>query len=206
MRRNVNLSPRAITALVPSHGIRRKLHKPDVTIFADASHDHNASVAGWGAWIKADGRSSITCGSAMKGTVASATEAELCALANALTVARLRGALARGSVVMLQSDCLVALAIIRGKIPDVEDRPAAGGLAVDPVKRMKLTKVHLAALEVVREIVSALEISIVTRHVRGHQPGGGRQWVNAAVDKIARQAMRHRRRGKAASPVPSSGT
>jgi ribonuclease HI len=175
--------------------------KPDVTIFADASHDHRARVAGWGAWIKADGRSSITCGAAMKGTVASATEAELCALANALTVARLRGVLSRRSVVMMQSDCLVALAILRGKIPDVEDRPALGGLAVDPIRRMKLTKVHLAAVDVVREIVTALEISIVTRHVRAHQPGGGRQWVNAAVDQIARQAMRHRR-GKVAGAAP----
>jgi ribonuclease HI len=177
--------------------------KPDVTIFADASHDHNARVAGWGAWIKADGRSSITCGAAMKGTVASATEAELCALANALTVARLRGVLSGRSVVMMQSDCLVALAIIRSKIAGVEDRPAPGGLAVDPIKRMKLTKVHLAAVDVVREIATALEISIVTRHVRGHQPGGGRQWVNAAVDQIARRAMRHRRR-KIASPASSS--
>jgi len=175
--------------------------KPDVTIFADASHDHRARVAGWGAWIKADGRNSITCGAAMKGTVASATEAELCALANALTVARLRGVLSAGCVVMMQSDCLVALAILRSKIPDIEDRPAAGGLAVDPIRRMKLTKVHLAAVDVVREIVTALDISIVVRHVRGHQPGGGRQWVNAAVDQIARQAMRHRR-GKGASPAP----
>src|SRR6202008_2051905 len=80
------------------------LRKPNVTIFADASHDHKARVAGWGAWIKADGRSSITCGAAMKGAVASTTEAELCALANALTVARLRGVLSRRCVVMMQSD------------------------------------------------------------------------------------------------------
>jgi ribonuclease HI len=176
--------------------------KPDVTIFADASHDHNARVAGWGAWIKADGRSSITCGAAMKGRVASAIEAELCALANAMTVARLRGVLSERCVVMMQSDCLVALAILRSKIPDVEDRPAPGGLAVDPIKRMKLTRVHLAAVDVVREIVTALGISIVTRHVRAHQPGGGRQWVNAAVDRIARREMRHRR-GKVASRGPS---
>jgi ribonuclease HI len=179
------------------------LRKPNVTIFADASHDHDARVAGWGAWIKADGRSSITCGAAMKRTVASVTEAELCALANALTVARLRGVLVTGSVVMMQSDCLVALAIIRKAIPDVDDRPAPGGLAVVPIKRMKLTKVHLAAIDVVREIVTALEISIVTRHVRAHQPGGGRQWVNSAVDKIARRAMRDRR-GKVATAAPSS--
>ena len=77
--------------------------KPEVTIFADASHDDRARVAGWGAWIKADGHISVTCGAAMKSPVGSVTEAELCALANALTVARLRGLLATGCVVMLQA-------------------------------------------------------------------------------------------------------
>lgn len=95
--------------------------KPEVTIFADASHDDRARVAGWGAWIKADGHISVTCGAAMKSPVGSVTEAELCALANALTVARLRGLLATGCVVMLQSDSVSALAIIRCKIADVGD-------------------------------------------------------------------------------------
>jgi hypothetical protein len=78
-----------------------QLRKPEVTIFADASHDDRARVAGWGAWIKADGHISVTCGAAMKSPVGSVTEAELCALANALTVARLRGLLATGRIVML---------------------------------------------------------------------------------------------------------
>jgi ribonuclease HI len=167
--------------------------KPQVTIFADASHDRNAQVAGWGAWIKADGRCSITCGAALKQAVAHVNEAELCALANALTVARRRGALAQRDVVMLQSDSVVALAVILSKIDGVADRPAAGGLAVAPIKRMKLTNVHLAALEVIRAIVVALDLSLVTRHVRGHRPGGGRQWVNSEVDRIARKAMKERR-------------
>jgi ribonuclease HI len=179
---------------VLAKSISMKVQKPNVMIFADASHDRKARVAGWGAWIKADGRNSITCGAAMKGTVASAIEAELCALANALTVARLRGVVPKGSVVMMQSDCAVALGIIRGKIDGVEDRPAPGGIAIMPVRRMKLTKMHLAAVDVIREIIAALGISVITRHVRGHQIGSGRQWVNSEVDRIARQAMRDRRR------------
>jgi ribonuclease HI len=167
--------------------------KPDVTIFADASHDDRARVAGWGAWIKADGRSSMTCGAAMKSPVGSVVEAELCALANALTVARLRGLLAVGCVVMLQSDSISALAIIRCKIAEVEDRPAPGGLPVAAAKRVKPTPLHVAAIAVIGEIVAALKLSLVTRHVRGHLPGPGRQWVNGEVDRIARTAMRDRR-------------
>jgi ribonuclease HI len=175
----------------PSRHVR--IAKPNVTIFADASHDRSARVAGWGAWIKADGRQSITGGAAMKAPVMSSGEAELCALANALALARSRGAVARGDVVMLQSDSLNALAIIRGKIDGVADRPAAGGLAVAAVKKMKLSELHSAAVGVIGEIVATLDVALVTRHVRGHRKGGGRQWVNAEVDRIARRAMRERR-------------
>jgi ribonuclease HI len=178
--------------------------KPNVTIFADASHDGTARVAGWGAWIKADGRPSIACGAAMKDPVRTTVEAELCALANALVVARLRGVLARRDVVMLQSDCLVALAIIRGKIAGVADRPAAGGLEVGEVRKMKLTSLHAAAVDVIRDLVASLDIALVTRHVRGHQHGGGRQWVNAEVDRIARRAMRQRRGPRRSGAEPAA--
>ena len=120
-------------------------------------------------------------------------EAELCALANALTVARLRGLLATGCIVMLQSDSVSALAIIRCKIADVGDRPVLGGLAVAAARRVKLTQLHVAAIAVISEIVAALKLSLVTRHVRGHRPGPGRQWVNGEVDRIARTTMRDRR-------------
>lgn len=176
--------------------------KPNVTIFADASHDYTACVAGWGAWIKADGQPSITCGAAMKEPIPSTVEAELCALANALVVARLRGVLARRDVVMLQSDSQTALGIIRNRIPGVADRPAEGGIAVDEVRKMRLTALHTAAVAVIGEIVAAFEVALVTRHVRGHQRGGGRQWVNAEVDRIARQAMRERRGPPPAPAAP----
>jgi ribonuclease HI len=167
--------------------------KPNVTIFADASHHERSRVAGWGAWIKADGRDSITCGAAMKVAIASTNEAELCALANALAMARLRGALAQRDVVMLQSDSIAALTIIHTRINGTADRPAPGGVAVVPFKKMKLSKVQVSAIAAIDKIVAALDLSLVTRHVRGHRPGGGRQWVNAEVDRIARKAMRERR-------------
>jgi ribonuclease HI len=177
--------------------------KPDVTIFADASHDPKARVAGWGAWIKADGRRSITCGTAMKGRIATASEAELCALANALTVARLRAVLAPGHVVMLQSDCVDALAIIRRRITAVEDRPVTGGVAVIPGKKKRqLSQTHSAAVAVIEAIVVSLQVTLITRHVRGHKRGDGRQWVNGEVDRIARQAMRERRDALKPKPRP----
>jgi ribonuclease HI len=166
--------------------------KPEVTIFADASHDDRARVAGWGAWIKADGHISVTCGAAMKTPVGSVTEAELCALANALTVARLRGLLATGCIVMLQSDSVSALAIIRCKIADVGDRPVPGGLAVAAARRVKLTQLLVAAIAVISEIVAALKLSLVTRHVRGHRPGPGRQW-RGRPDRHARPPAATRR-------------
>jgi hypothetical protein len=148
---------------------------------------------------QADQQDSLRCGAAMKQPIQSIVEAELCALANALTVAHRHGLLARGSLVMLQSDSICALAIIRGKIPDVEDRPAAAGLSVTPVKRLAPTRLHLAAIAVLRDIVAVRRLSLVTRHVRAHRSGSGRQWVNGEVDRIARAAMRERRRLVAAT-------
>jgi hypothetical protein len=52
--------------------------------------------------------------------------------------------------------------------------------------------------------VAALKLSLVTRHVRGHRPGPGRQWVNGEVDRIARTAMRDRRQQLAEGGTPFS--
>jgi ribonuclease HI len=197
------VAPNRTVAIAPvPAGVTRR-RKPDVTIFADASHDHRARIAGWGAWIKADGQPSITCGAAMKGRIGTTSEAELCALANALTVARLRAVLAPGHVVMLQSDCVDALAIIRNRIAAVEDRPVTGGVTVVPgKKKRKLSNIHSAAIAVIEGIVVSLDITLITRHVRGHRRGDGRQWVNGEVDRIARKAMRERR--DALQPEPAS--
>jgi len=168
--------------------------KPTVTIFADASYCHRSGSAGWAAWIKADGYQSMTVGAAIKVKITHANEAELAAIANALCVARLRGIIRKNDVVMVQSDCVTALAIIRGRCGIVEDRPAAGGLSVDPITKMKLRPQHRSAIAVINETIAATGATLITRHVRGHQPGAGRQWVNNTVDQIARSHMRASRR------------
>lgn len=166
--------------------------KPNVTIFADASHDHNKRAAGWAAWIKADGREAITCGAAMKKVMKNATEAELCAIANALTVARLHGLLSVDGCAMVQSDCHTALALIATFVTKVIDNPAPGGLPVTRLKRKlaRHIKKHAAAINVIQAVVSATGLTIITRHVRGHREGDGRQWVNRLVDVRARREMR----------------
>lgn len=174
--------------------------KPDITIFADASHDVKTGAAGWAAWIKADGVEPIHCSAGFKDPMASSTLAECCAVANALVVAKLRGLLAPGRHVMVQSDCLAALHILITASPDTMDRPAVGGLAAKDglpqngkLPKFMRRKEYAPVQKMVKAIIAETGITVQTRHVGGHKKGDGRQWVNRSVDKAARHEMRKRR-------------
>lgn len=171
--------------------------KPTVVVFADASFDAKTGAAGWGAWVKADGEESVTRGGTLRQTTANSTHAELCAIANALAVASLMGVL--DGHVMIQSDCLEALGAIRKTI-GAADRPAAGG-APAPARRRNLPKAFLPVIKVISDQLCGLTVSV--RHVKGHQDGGGRQWVNRACDRLAKDGMRLARASKRLEGAPT---
>lgn len=164
------------------------LPKPTVTIFADASRHVETGESGWGAWIKADGRASMTCGAKMKEPTTGSDQAELFALINALTVARLTGAVQPEAVVMLQSDSVVALSMIRAVLAAAIDAPADGGLRVGKSRRYYRRKSFTAGLDMLKAIVAEMRLTILVRHVKGHTSGGGRNWVNRRTDSIAKDA------------------
>ena len=163
----------------------------DVTIFADASLHIETGSAGWGACIKHSPAPGLIVGGELREPASSSTHAELCAIANALHVARDRDLL--GGVVMIQSDSLEALSCIRKAVPRTVDSPAAGGLSV-PGRRKDIAGDLAACVNVIRCLVSACGIRLIVRHVRGHQKGDGRQWVNRECDRVAKLHMRSRRR------------
>lgn len=167
--------------------------KPTVTIFADASVDPQSKVGGWACWIKVDGAEAIVRGAPLKQKVKNTTEAELAALANAMAVAKTAGLLS--GVVMLQSDCLEGLGLIRQRIPAAVDSPAKGGKRV-PFRRVAPHRNHKAALTAIDRMVQSLGLRLVLRHVYGHKAGDGRQWVNRRCDEVAKQHMRQLRDGE----------
>lgn len=166
----------------------------DVTIFADASRCTKTGASGWGAWIKATGRDTIVTGSRMREVTATVVQAELAAIANALAVGAKAGIIY--GRVMVQSDCLGALAAIITHMPHVKDRPfGLDGVKVIPVKKWKAKHEHLRpALEAIQKMLADNGTILTVRHVRGHQAGQGRSGVNRMCDAEAKRHMRFMRR------------
>jgi ribonuclease HI len=164
------------------------------TIIADASHCGQTGAAGWAGWIKSDGRKSILRSGPIKSKAANAMEAELLAIANSLHVALQESYIASGSLVMIQSDSMAALGIVRQAIPGVSDRRHAAGLPVARRRKQVLSDLSIKARDFIAALVADNQLVVSVRHVKGHTEGGGRQWVNRACDAAARKEMRQARR------------
>lgn len=156
------------------------------TVFADASFDPNTGAAGWGSWVKSGAAAGITFGGPFKKKAVSAQQAELHALTNAIHKTAL---LEITGVIMIQSDCLDALAVIRQFVPKTTDSPFKGGLPVK-ARTGDMAQTYSEALEHIKTIVTRYGLVLVTRHVKGHQSGGGRNWVNNVCDEIAKANMK----------------
>lgn len=168
--------------------------RPATTIFTDAALCPRTGAAGWGAWLKGGERSSVSFGGPIAELLKSSSEAEARAAANAFAVARKRGLIEAGSVVMWQSDSLVALRWLLVAYPHSRDRPAKDGLSVGKPRKVPAGASTSAGARELARICAELELKVLTRHVRGHQQGPNRQWVNRLCDEIAGDHMRARRR------------
>lgn len=167
-----------------------------LTLFADASYCSKSQAGGWGAWFKADGmKEGGLIGGTFKTPMTNSAEAELAALANAMTRLCNEGLLAPVSELMIQSDCMRALQLIALLLPGVVRRAHKNGLHVhDGI--MTPSPTEKAALNRIGLIRGEANVLLVVRHVKGHSRGGGRSWVNRQCDAIARRHMeaeRHRR-------------
>lgn len=167
--------------------------RPHATIFADASFCPKTGSAGWAAWMICGGKSSLTIGGRITAPAPMSYDAETFAAVNALYAARAAGYFTAGQVVMLQSDCLRALAIFRYFVPGTVESRHRDGLATTPIGKKKLKAPDKLALAAIEKLMAETPVKIVVRHVRGHQPGHGRAWVNEECDRLAKQHMRDAR-------------
>jgi ribonuclease HI len=177
-----------------------------VTIIADASFCPASKAAGWAAWIKADGRdSALIWGTFTRIAPASSGEAEFFAVANALFKAAKDRFVGPRDRVMIQSDCVAVLETLLWGLDCRESQHPDGCELRRPRNRPGLARgAGERALTTIGGIAASLDLELFVRHVRGHVPGGGRQWVNRACDRAARQAMESVRRQRAplADPAP----
>lgn len=157
-----------------------------VTIFADASCAPDGGPAGWGCWIKDDAlEHSIIRGGAFKLPVESVVHAELAALANAVFIWS-RIVQDTRAIVMLQSDCLNALACIRKELKAI-DTPGKGNIKSHPVP-IRRTPVPKGCKQPIGMLRSINDAVYIVRHVKGHtKRTEGRYWVNRRCDQLAKE-------------------
>ena len=92
------------------------------TVIADASLCGETKLAAWGAWIKVDGKPSQVFSGQLRNRMGNSTDAEICALANALAKGVSTALIPPGTEVMLQSDSTQALGLLKKLVPNVTVR------------------------------------------------------------------------------------
>ena len=175
-----------------------------MTLFADASYDSRSRAAGWGSWAIRDGweRGRFQGGriELRDAPVDGSNIAELAALALALWKHRAQGDLDGLESIMLQSDSVTALSLIRNKIPGAVV-VMTGGVRVGG----KASSRHPSApiiLDTIKMLVG--DCRLLLKHVKGHTAKtDGRSWVNRHCDSEARRHMIAMRK-ELTCPSPSS--
>lgn len=165
----------------------------NLTLFCDASFCPNTKVAGWGAWAKRmEWVEGALFGGAFKSVFDNNHEAELCAIANALFVLKEQGHLAGITQVMVQSDSLRSLGLIKSKLPAAKIRDHVDGASIFKSDTKNMSEAESIGLSLIAKVWSG-SFDLQLRHVRGHRHGPSRQWVNRQCDAIAKRHMRERR-------------
>lgn len=165
-------------------------------VFADASFDHRLNKGGWGAVIKGDSHDWIEVSGPLEDCPTS-MEAELRALANGLQVAIKRGVVVNDSIVLLQSDCLAALAIILGGVPGCRASQGPSDIELPVPRRPSKGVQNSLAIAHIKTLVAGRSIRLLVRHNRGHAGGNnGRSIISNRADRLAGKQLQKLRRAR----------
>jgi ribonuclease HI len=146
-----------------------------VTIISDASHCPNTLVGGYGFWAVSQ-RGRHAGHGVFKSTMKDATAAETMAIVNALHCSLQLGIAAEGDAVLIQTDCMNAIAQLDGRNTQR--------------KRNDLSK----AISLFVEMRDTHSLAINFRHVRGHtKVQDQRSRAQRLSDERAKRAMRKAR-------------
>lgn len=170
--------------------------KPTVWIFADASLDTKTGIGGWGCHVKSVRSATATVtGGTFEGPTQCPNAAELKALAMACHIARAANMIEAGDHILLMSDSLVALMVLRRTLGANNLSTNDGALVPVYGHKNKGSPIPPRFLGPANKmqglIFSVGTVAVSVRHVTGHAQGGGpRQKISRRVDGIARAAMR----------------
>lgn len=166
-----------------------KHQKPSLTVFADASVNHQKKVAGWGGWARGDKRRSVFPGGRLDHN-RRIHVVELWALALCLIELKGNGYLTdQDNAIILQSDCLIALNVINKAMANATPaKPKPGDATIGEAKLVKPYEAE--PVKIIKDLLGKCGV-VYLRHVKSHQNGShSRSWVNEACDQRAKQEMR----------------
>lgn len=171
-----------------------------ITIYTDASVDHDTQTGGWACWIKrAPGESGLFSG-IFKQPVKCTTDAELRAIANGLAHA-IKLYTPEKMIIVVVTDSESAQHYLnffaRGIIGKRKKKRKNNGK-----NRSKQRKLNPALLELSKKILSLVPPGCQLRvnKVKGHaSQDGARSYVNNMVDRAARAAMRSAKKERKAA-------
>lgn len=91
---------------------------------------------------------------------------------------------------MLQCDNTVALSLLASAVSTFEIRNHTNGAEIHKNCKLKSLHKYQDHIKAICSLVDHIGGTVVLRHVRGHQPGSKRQWVNRHCDAMAKQAAK----------------
>ncbi|GHB33751.1 hypothetical protein GCM10007094_23250 [Pseudovibrio japonicus] len=160
--------------------------KPDVTVFTDASLSHHNKSCGYGFWAKGDGRPAVHGGGPFQAFHGCIEVNELKALANAMSALSADQYFsASDKVILLQSDSVPALACLLQFDSSIQINSHKASAEIKP-QRKPMKKIHRRISALIVETAAQHNLELTLRHVRGHQKGDGRNYVNRLCDKLAK--------------------
>lgn len=165
-----------------------------LTLFSDASFDNSSGAGGWGAWAKhSSWPAGVLFGGPMKLLMGSSSDAEIMAISTALHRLPKLGAFDNTRTVMIQSDSVRALGLMAAWIPDCRVVPGRDTAEIR-LLREKLSEYEGRAIAAMRILGAKYALAFQLSHVRAHSRGPGSSPMNRECDRLARSAMRDRRK------------
>ncbi|MBS7812295.1 ribonuclease H family protein [Roseococcus pinisoli] len=157
-------------AKLAEHRVKADIRPPLITLICDASWCPTTNAGGWAIWWKSSAKSGKASGF-FNTPFAKSYIAEAAAIVNGLHRAD-----AQGAQVLVQTDCLSAISLLRDK-----PKPASGADALMVWERFCSVSTHTGA-------------RVTFRHIKAHSgTDTPRTWVHDMLDQEARFQMRLRR-------------
>lgn len=152
-----------------------------VTIFSDASYCMQTQAAGWAGWAKSQ-RGQIDHSGPIRHFVGGAAEAEMCAIINAIAIAKKAEVAIAGDTLLIESDSLDAMLAFRAKT----------GTSKTGKKSKKARKRYARRQTLVDAFWQhAVGFEVQFKHVKGHQQNTtARAYINNQCDFHSRRHMR----------------